>query len=628
MHAFGFGIMAIAPALGAHAQPVTTYHNTLLRSGWDKAETSLTVANVGGGGFDLQATTALDGQVDSQPLVMPNQTINGTAHTIIYVATSNDTLYAIDSVPGAVLVSRSFGTPVPQSALPGQCNNNGPTIGITSTPVIDPSTNTLYLVADTYENSAPVFRLHAVSLTTLQDTLPPVVVTASAKLTDGSSYTFNPTGSRQRAALLLSGHRLYAAFSSYCDQAQGTTRGWLLGWNETTLKPLPHNTLADATPVSQSGYFLNSIWMSGFGPSTAGEGQPIFVLTSNSDKNTYGAANRDESVLELSADLSGINSYFTDPNQANDDASDNDLGSGGALLLPLQPGQTPHLALGAGKAGSMYLFDRSTSPGLTLLGTYGIGGCWCGLSSFQGSDGALRVVSSGGSSVILWRLNTSSSAAASLTQQTSTAISSGGDPGFFTSVSSNGRKSGTAIIWAVGRPTSVPGGMPLYAIDPTSGKIIYTATAGHWVSGNSDSDTVPTIANGHVYVASYKELTIFGLGNPAKLAAQAALIGRTRAADAQARATPAFRLKPGERAVWGTIRSVTQSEMVLTDRHGVSVRVYLPTARAAGNLAAPVVGQAAVAFGPSASDGMLMATNVEHAKPSAAAWPADQLPIE
>ena len=612
-------IALLAPTL-ALAQAVTTYHNTTLRTGWNNAETALTQASVAAG-FGLQATTNLDGQVDSQPLVVPNQTVGSQGvHTVVYVATSNDTLYALDGITGAVLASRNFGTPVPQSALPGQCNNNGPTVGITSTPVIDTATGALYLVADTYENSAPVFRVHAVSLATLQDTLTPAVVTASAKLADGTTYSFNPAGSRQRAALLLSGKTLYAAFSSYCDQSANTTRGWLLGWTAATLAPLAHNTLSDSVPTGDAGYFLNSIWMSGYGPATVGPGEPVFLATSNSDKTTYGASNRDESLVKIAANLTGIQSYYTDPNHASEDDGDEDFGAGGAMLLPNQPGENTALAVAGGKSGTMFLFDRSTAPQLKSLSTYSMGGCWCGPSYYKASDGAGRIVTSGGASAIVWRVNTATGAPASLTRQNSTAISSGQDSGFFTSVSSNGTTAGTAIVWAVGRPTSVPGSQSLYAINPDTGAIIKSVTAGTWSRGNSDADTVPTVSGGHVYVATYKEMTIFGLGDPqAKAAAAMADVAASAASDQHP-----LRLAAGQHAIWGTIASVTQSDMILTTRQGTLVRVSIAASRAAGNFAQAPVGRATLVIGTLGEDGALTALHVVHAKESRALWGVDQ----
>lgn len=617
-------VMLASPSVAALAQTqsVTTYHNDTLRTGWNAAETALTTANVGSGGFDLQATTALDSQVDAQPLVVPNQKINGqTARTVVYVATGGNTLYAIDGVTGAILASRSFGTPVPQSALPGRCSNNGPSVGITATPVISIPNATMYLIADTFESGHAVYRVHAVSLSTLQDKMPSRVITASTTLSDGKSYSFNADVTRLRAALLLSGNSLYAAFTSYCDQAQSTSRGWMLGWNTSALQPLPHNDLTDTVPTSQSSYFLNTIWMSGYGPSTASANNLIYVVTSNSDKNTYGASNRDESLLQVKADLSGVQGYFTDPKHASFDDTDEDFGSGGAMLLPAQPGKNPKLVLAAGKSGTMYMFDRDAPTGMEQLGTYPIGGCWCGPSYFQGSDGVGRVVSSGGSSAIVWRVNGSSSAPTSLTKLYSTSITTGQDGGFFTSLSSNGTNAGTAIIWAVGRPTGAPGTMPLYAIDPTSGKILYTATAGNWTNGNSNANIVPTVANGHVYVATNQKLAIFGLGSPAKAALRTSLLTPMQAG--ASRGTHGFALNTGEHAVWGIIQSVGPAEMVIARRNGLPVRIYLGTVRASGNLAEPVVGEATVAIGREV-DGVLQAANVMHAKHSSTLWAADQ----
>lgn len=620
-------LLAVAPK-SLLAQAVTTYHNDTLRTGWNSSETSLTVASVGGGMFGLQATVKLDGQVDSEPLVVPNQVFgNHSARTIVYVVTSQASLYAIDGNTGGIIARRNFGTPVPQAALPGQCDNNGPTIGISSTPVIDPVKGVIYLLTDTYRGSTATFRVHALSLSNFKDIVPSAVVTASAKLSDGTSYVFNPNVSRQRAALLLSGSNLYAAFSSYCDQAADRTRGWLLAWNSANLSPLPHNNLTDAVPGSKSNVFLNTIWMSGYGPSTASPGDSIYVVTSNSDQNTYGPDNIDESVLKLSSDLVTTQSFFTDPNQRTLDQQDNDLGSGGVMLTPQQPGLNPSLAFAAGKVGTMYMFDRSANAGLKSLGSYQIGGCWCGPSYFTGSDGVGRIVSSGGSQAIVWRINTSSSAPASLSKQASTQIVSGQEGGFFTSVSSNGTNAGTAIVWAVGRPAHVPGTLPLYAIDPSSGQILYSAVAGNWISGNSNANTVPTVANGHVYVASYQQLTIFGLGKAAHNAtsrAQQSAAVRERTLAIAGDDRPLAVLGLNEHVVWGTIRNVSDAEIVIADRNGALIHVDPSRARASGNVAEPVVGQAARVIGTRTANGILLASHIEHAKPSPMLWAPDQ----
>ncbi len=114
----------------AVAQSVLTYHNDTSRTGWNPSETTLNTTNVATAAFNLLFSVPLDGQVDAQPLVANNQTIAGGVHDVVYAATSNDTIYAIDGSTGAILLSQNFGAPVPQSALPGQCNNNAPSIGI------------------------------------------------------------------------------------------------------------------------------------------------------------------------------------------------------------------------------------------------------------------------------------------------------------------------------------------------------------------------------------------------------------------------------------------------------------------------------------------------------------------
>jgi hypothetical protein len=129
---------------------ITTYHYDNQRTGWNQHETILTPANVG----NLQVPTAatLDEQVDAQPLLVPGVTIRGGKHNVVYVATENDTIFAIDAATGAILLQPNFGPPVPRSALPGQCNNNSAVVGINSTPVIDRASNTLYVMIYTLEN--------------------------------------------------------------------------------------------------------------------------------------------------------------------------------------------------------------------------------------------------------------------------------------------------------------------------------------------------------------------------------------------------------------------------------------------------------------------------------------------
>jgi hypothetical protein len=501
---------------------VTTYHNDNYRTGWNSSETVLTPANVNPSQFGQLAAVAVDDQVDAQPLVVTGVNITagdhqGT-HDVVYIVTENDTVYAIDANAGAVLLSRHLGNPVKQ---PLGCNNNGPNVGVTSTPVIDISSNTLYLIAYTQATAGPTYTLHALNLGSLTDSVTPTVVTGSHTLTDGTSFVFNATYQRQRPSLLEANGNIYAGFGSFCDFAANVSRGWLLGWNAATLAPFSANQLVDTKATSPDDFFLSSIWMSGYGLAADDSGNVVFV-TGNSDNSgtTYdGVTNIQESTIEVSSDLSTVVDLFTPSNWSSLDQGDVDFGSGGVMVLPDQPGSTPHLAVAAGKNGSMYFMNEDDLGGYSpnennVLGTYQIGGCWCGESYFvDPTDGAARVVSSGSNRVKVWKLSTSPNPKLTPVAQ-SAAISTGQNGGFFTSISSNGNAN--PIIWALSRPESQsPFSILLYAFSPDSGgaamKTLFRTAAGMWPNLAGDSNQVPTIANGKVYVASHKQLRIFGL---------------------------------------------------------------------------------------------------------------------
>jgi hypothetical protein len=408
--------VATAPAV-AQKLAVATYHYDNQRTGWNGHETKLTPANVGSTSFGVLAEVVLDDQVDAQPLVVPNQQITAGptpgAYQVVYVATEANTIYAIRASNGAVLLSRNLGTPVPK---PLNCNNNGPNVGITSTPVIDVAAHTLYVVAYTLMSGIPAYQVFALNLNDLTDKIAPVTVAASHTLSDGTTYNFNAQFQRQRAALLESSGIIYAGFASFCDFAADQSRGWLLGWQASTLAPLAANRLTDT--LTTGSFFLSAIWMSGYGIAAAPNGGNLFFSTGNSGPGTYdGVRNIQESVVKVDpqVNLLGI---FTPSNEDFLDASDGDLSSGGVLLLPPQPGPFRKLAVTAGKFGTMYLLNRASLGGFTrggpdnVLDTKFIGPCWCGPSYFTGPDGVGRVVSSGGggsngAQIAVWTVQTS-----------------------------------------------------------------------------------------------------------------------------------------------------------------------------------------------------------------------------
>ncbi len=512
-----------ASALAAGQTAVTTYHYDNYRTGWNQNESVLTPANVKSKVFGRLQKVKLDDQVDAQPLVVPGVIITagqyqGTTHDVVYVATEGNTVYAIDVHTGAVLLSPNFGSPV---RYPLGCGNNGPNVGINSTPVIDPGSSTLYVMIYTQDKSGPAYRLHALDLGSLTDKVTPQVVTASHTLTDGTTFNFNAKYQRQRPGLLLANGSVYAGFGSFCDFAGNLSRGWLLGWTAGSLAPFPSNQLNDLQATDSNSFFLSSIWMSGYGLATDDAGNILFV-TGNSDAGTYdGVTNLQESVVKTSNTLTTVLDLFTPDNQVSLDQGDVDFGSGGVLVLPDQPGSIPHLAVAAGKDGNMYFMNEDNLGGYSpnknnVLGTYSVGGCWCGQSYYvDPTDGVGRVVSSGGSTVEVWKVQTSPKPAL-IEVAASGSFGSGQDPGFFTTVSSNGNAN--PIIWALARPQNI-GGKPVHlvAFNPDGGKgknkvkHLFTAMVGNWPNLGGNANLVPVVANGQVFVASNKQLQIFGL---------------------------------------------------------------------------------------------------------------------
>ncbi len=528
-------LLLLRPHLAVAQVSVLTHHMDNLRTGWNNQETELTTGNVGGGGFGLRQTVAVDEQVNAQPLIVPGVALPGQGtHTVIYVATENNTVYAIDAGTGAVLLSQNLGAPMPSSAIPPSgCDKGGDVIGIDSTPVIDPQAGVLYVITYTQENAAPVYRLHALSITTLADIVPSQVIAATVDLANGKPANFNAASTRQRPALLLANNTIYAGFGSFCDHFQTGTRGWVLGWQGGTLAPLTTDALINRQYKAPRRFFLSSIWMSGAGLA-ADQAGDIYAVTGNSDNSgsTYDSKiNPAESVLRLAPDLSTLLDFFTPGGptygEPELDMHDLDFGAGGIMLLPTQKnGAVPNLAVAAGKVGTMYLLNQASLGGYApngpdnVVGEFQIGSCFCAASYFVGADGVARVVSSGGHHMIVWRLRTSPDTRLAEESRSGT-VPTGPDIGFFTSVSSNGTQAGSAIIWAVARPNrSGSLNLTLLAYNAANSETLFSGTAGVWSTGGANANTVPVVANGHVYVGGYKSLSIFGFDTAAPSAAR------------------------------------------------------------------------------------------------------------
>jgi hypothetical protein len=611
--------LAAPLAIAAGASPsiaVTTYHYDALRTGWNKSETVLSATSFPAS-FGVLTTVALDDQVDAQPLLVPAQTIAGGVHDVLYVVTEGNTVYGLDAASGAVLAERNLGTPVPR---PLGCVNNGPNVGITSTPVIDLSRHRLYVMA--YLNgAAPYYQLHALDLVTLADAVPPVTVAATHTLSDGTTFTFNATYQRQRPALLELKGVIYAGFGSFCDFDASQSRGWVLGWSAGNLTPLAASELNDTQATSATDFFLSSVWMSGFGLAT--NGSTIFFSTGNSDCNfrlssgacppqsTYdGVTNIQESVVGLAPTLATRTGVFTPANVFQMDMDDADLGASGVMLLPAQSGAD--LATIVSKDGRLFLLNQSSLA--TALDTQQLPkGCWCGTTYFRGADGVSRVVTTAGA-LQTWQVVLTPAPHLVAESSSSTIPTSEQDPGFFTVVSSNARRAGTAIIWAVGRPTATTG-LTLYAFSTAvSGgtlPLLYSAAAGPWPTLEGNANVVPLVANGRVYVAGYKTLRIFGPSGTPAGAAGPATVNDALAANLS--------------RVTGTLLAVKGAQLTLLTRAAQTVLVDAAAALASERAASLVVGQTYTVLGPARqSDAPWKATSIVRAKPGQGAWPTDQ----
>ena len=363
-----FGCLGTTAAI-ALATPiqVLTYHNDVARTGRNTNETVLTLANVNTNNFGLLWTYPVDGYVYAQPLILTNVTVPGKGvHNVVYIATEHNSVYAFDAdnnagSNAAPLWQVSFINPAAGitsvSNSDAGCADLVPEIGITSTPVIDPVSGTIYVEANTKEVVTNVTnfvqRLHALDVTTGAEKFGgPVLVQASVPGTgDGSTQVvFNALTSFNRTGLLLNNGVVYFGCGSHCDNP--VFHGWLFGFNSQTLAT---SSIFLTTPNgSEAG-----IWAAGGGPAADTNGN-IFTSTGN---GTFSPTNGNygDSFLRLSTSNSlAVADYFTPYNQVGLDESNKDIGSGGVVVLPDEVGSVahPHLLVGAGKQGTIYLVDR------------------------------------------------------------------------------------------------------------------------------------------------------------------------------------------------------------------------------------------------------------------------------
>ncbi len=494
------GIFLLAGVACAQVS-VTTYHNDNGRTGQQLAEVVLTPGNVKAGAFGKRFSHAVDGEVLGQPMIVPGVAIAGKGeHDVVIVATGHGTIYAFDADnadgenagplwQAATIDSASGAAPV--TSIEVKCAVIAPELGIVGTPVIDAASLTVYAVSFSQRSGqAFEFDLHAIDLTSGAEFAgSPVEISAPG---------FVPLEHKQRGALLLSQGTVYIPFGSNCDNEP--YHGWLMAYDTKTLR---QTAVFNATLNGGEGSF----WNGGAGPVADAQGN-IYHMSANGDfdasKQNYG-----DTFLKLTAAPAlQVADYFTPFNQSYLDLNDIDVGSAGPLLLPDEVGNAehPHLIVGAGKEGRIYLLDRDhlghaqynldslAVASLPVLGHSLFGS----MAYFQGA----LYVATEDSPVRAYAIANAGVDTKPSSQSTFTTSALGATP----SISANGATNG--LVWILAGPDG-----ELQAYDAANlGHVLYSSRTlpgdapGSWVEFS-----VPTIADGKVYVGTQDNLVVYGL---------------------------------------------------------------------------------------------------------------------
>ncbi|HVN17383.1 MAG TPA: hypothetical protein VMU05_01380 [Dongiaceae bacterium] len=498
-------------------QDVLTYHNNLSRNGVNNKESILTPSNVNSASFGKLFTLPADGLVDAEPLYLSNVSIGGVAHNVVIVVTEHDSVYAYDADTGTQLWKVTTLKSGETTSDRRGCSQVQPEIGITSTPVIvRPATgNPVIFVVAMSKDSGGAYhqRLHALDATTGAEVRGgPVDISAKYPGTgdnsSGGYVIFDPAQYKERAGLLLVGNTLYLAWASHCDIRPYT--GWIMGYNATSLA---QTTVLNITPNGNEG----AIWNAGAGMASDGNGN-IFLLVANgvfdSTLNASGfPVDGDYGNAFLKVTTKGglaVADYFEMDNEASENGSDEDLGSGGTLLVSQKDstGKVWQLAVGAGKDSNLYVVDR-TNMGKFNSGSNNIyqeltgvlpGGVWSMPAAFNGNIYYGPV----GQPIMRFQFKN----ARLLTSAVAKTSNSFGYPGTTPSISANAGKN--AIVWAAENTNAAV----LHAYNASTLIELYNtnqAANGRDHFGAGNKFITPMIANGKVYVGTTTGVGVFGL---------------------------------------------------------------------------------------------------------------------
>ena len=531
-------ILSVFPALLVHGQKsVLTQHNNNNRTGWYDNETVLNKGNVRPGSFGKIFERQVDDEIYAQPLVKLNLAMPGKGNkNVVFVETVNNTIYAFDA--DSANVSTPYWkvnlTPANSRVInshdeTGACNSNykdfSGNMGIVGTPVIDSTTNTMYVVARSVDTTGggKNFKqyLHALDITSgAERANSPALITATIDGTgDGSSggkISFNALHQNQRSGLLLANGSIFINWSAHCDW--GPYHGWLMGYDKTSLQ---QQYVYCSTPDGFGG----GIWMSGGGPS-ADESGNVYLAVGNGSVGKNGnpadTRNRSESALKLFPSGSGFNvqSFFTPKNYETLEGADLDFGVTQIMLIP----NTSRAVVGV-KDGHIYVLDRNNMGGYSSVAdniaqTIDLGTNASLHSSMGYFKGSKEYVYSWSENSLLRAYPYNSST--SVFDLNSTIVSGlqgpTGNSGAVLSVSSNGSDDATGILWASYASNgdanqSVRPGI-LRAIDASdvTKELWNSSTDPNDNPGNYAKFNCPTISNGKVYLASFSnQLLVYGL---------------------------------------------------------------------------------------------------------------------
>ncbi|MBV8809242.1 MAG: PQQ-binding-like beta-propeller repeat protein [Acidobacteriaceae bacterium] len=502
---------------------VLTYHNDIARTGQNLTETVLTHANVNSSSFGKLLSVPVDGKVDAQPLYVSQVVFAGQGtRSVVYAATEHDSVYTIDANTGEVLWRVSLLGAGESPSDDRGCSQVTPEIGITATPVIDLTAGphgTIYVVAMSKDDSRNYnHRLHALDITTGQEEFAgPMDIAAtypgSGDNSSNGQVVFDPKQYKARPGLLLLNGVVYTGWGSHCDFRPYT--GWLIGYDRLTLKQV---RVFNFAPEGSEA----ALWNSGGGIAADSVTGRIFVAVSNGtfdtnldaksfpDKRDFGNA-----FVKLNTANGQLTpeDYWTMSNTVAESAQDQDLGSGGVILLPdLQnaAGQVTQLGTAAGKDGRLYVFNRGNMGKFNpqnnnalyqelpaaLGGPVFASPAWFNGTVYYGAVGdSIRAFSVNGAMLE--------------SQAVSSTDTLFGYPGATPSISANGTSD--AILWAVENANPAV----LHAYDATNLAMeLYNskqANSSRDLFGPGNKFITPTIADGRVIVGTTNSVAIFGL---------------------------------------------------------------------------------------------------------------------